>query len=250
MACEHRVAILVFDDVQSLDVSGPAEVLSTATIFLPDGEGYDVTIVSRHGGIVATQSAVSLSTVALADLPRGSIDTVIIAGGFGVRPLILDPDAVADVAALIGRADRLVTVCSGALLAAATGALDGHRVTTHWSRAANAGEVLAGRRGRRRPDLHQQRAAGPARRLVVGRRDRRHRPDVGARRARPLDRRRPSGRPPAGDVPAPSRRPVAVRRTDVDSSGARRPDPARRRNWSSTTRAPTTACANSPAGSA
>ena len=60
---------------------------------------------------------------------------MIIAGGFGVRPLILDPAAVADVAALIGRAERLVTVCSGALLAAATGALDGHRVTTHWSRA-------------------------------------------------------------------------------------------------------------------
>ena len=43
---------------------------------------------------------------------------------------------MAAIAALIDRATRLVTVCSGALLAAATGALDGHRVTTHWSRAA------------------------------------------------------------------------------------------------------------------
>ena len=67
----HRVAILVFDDVQSLDVSarrGPVD----RNRFLPDGEGYDVTIVSRHGGIVGTQSALSLSTVAIADLPARS----------------------------------------------------------------------------------------------------------------------------------------------------------------------------------
>jgi transcriptional regulator GlxA family with amidase domain len=132
----HRVAILAFDDVQSLDVAGPAEVLSIATMYLPDDVGYDVTIVSRAGGIVGSESAISMNTTAIADLPAGPIGTVIIAGGFGVRPLISDPGAVADVAALIDRADRLVTVCSGALLAAATGALDGHRVTTHWSRAA------------------------------------------------------------------------------------------------------------------
>jgi len=132
----RRVAILAFDDVQSLDVSGPAEVLATATMYLPDGTGYDVTVVSRHGGVVASQSAIALQTVAVADLPPGPIDTVIIAGGFGVRALMEDPAAVADVTALIARAARLVTVCSGALLAAATGALDGHRVTTHWSRAA------------------------------------------------------------------------------------------------------------------
>ena len=71
-------------------------------MFLPDGEGYDVTIVSLDGGIVATQSAVSLDTVAIADLPPGPIDTVIIAGGFGVRPLIARPDALAD----IDRVDR------------------------------------------------------------------------------------------------------------------------------------------------
>jgi transcriptional regulator GlxA family with amidase domain len=132
----QRIVILAFDEVQSLDVAGPAEVLATASMFLPDGVGYAVTIASRHGGIVSTQSAVALATVAIADLPPGPIDSVIIAGGLGVRPLIVDPDAVADVAELIARADRLVTVCSGALLAAATGALAGHRVTTHWSRAA------------------------------------------------------------------------------------------------------------------
>ena len=47
------------------------------------------------------------------------VDTVIIPGGFGIRAVIDDPAAVAAVAALIDRSTRLVTVCSGALLAAA-----------------------------------------------------------------------------------------------------------------------------------
>ncbi len=146
----HRVAIFAFDHVQSLDVTGPAEVLAGATMSLPDGEGYDVAIVSLDGGIVSTQSAVSIDTIAIADLAPGPIDTVIIAGGFGIRPLLADPTALAGIAELIARGTRLVTVCSGALLAAATGALDGHRVTTHWSRAGTLARALAGRRGRRR----------------------------------------------------------------------------------------------------
>lgn len=132
----HTVAILAFEEVQSLDVSGPAEVLSSANDVLPDGVGYDVTIVSRQGGQVTSQSAVDVNTVALGDLASGPVDTVMIAGGRGVQHVILDPDALADIGEFISRAKRLVTVCSGALLAAATGALDGHRVTTHWTRAA------------------------------------------------------------------------------------------------------------------
>ena len=132
----QRVAIFAFDHVQSLDVTGPAEVLAGATMIVPDGEGYDVDIVSLGGGIVSTQSAVAIDTIAIAELTTGPIDTVIIPGGVGIRPLLSDPVALDGIAGLIARGTRLVTVCSGALLAAATGALDGHRVTTHWSRAA------------------------------------------------------------------------------------------------------------------
>ncbi len=139
----HRVAIFAFDGIQSLDVAGPAEVLAGATQMLPAEEGYDVTIVSIRGGTVSTQSAVGLDTSALdawtAGHP-GPIDTLIIPGGSGIRAVIDDPAAVAAVTALIDRSIRLVTVCSGALIAAATGALDGHRVTTHWTRATTLAE--------------------------------------------------------------------------------------------------------------
>ncbi len=92
---------------------------------------------------MSTQSAVALdsrrSTCGRATHP-GPVDTLIIPGGFGIRAVIDDAAAVAAIAALIDRSTRLVTVCSGALIAAATGALDGHRVTTHWTRAATLAE--------------------------------------------------------------------------------------------------------------
>ncbi len=131
------MAIFVYDGIQSLDVTGPAEVLAGASQLRPDC-GYDVTIVSMRGGIVSTQSAVGIDSRPLgewSDTDPGALDTVIVPGGFGIREVIGDPEAVAAVARLIDRSNRLVTVCSGALVAAATGALDGHRVTTHWTRA-------------------------------------------------------------------------------------------------------------------
>ena len=132
------VVIVVFDGIQSLDVSGPAEVLAGASLMRPD-EGYDVTVVSLRGGVVSTQSAIGIDSIALADWSSahpGPVDTVIIPGGFGIRDIVDDDEAVAAIGALIARSERLVTVCSGALIAAAAGALDGHRVTTHWTRAA------------------------------------------------------------------------------------------------------------------
>ncbi len=137
MGAVHRVVIFVFDGIQSLDVTGPAEVLAGASLMLP-GRGYDVSIVSMRGGTVSTQSAVVIDSRALADWFRADegVDTVIIPGGTGIRDVIGEPDTLRAVAALIEQSTRLVTVCSGALIAAATGALDGHRVTTHWTRAA------------------------------------------------------------------------------------------------------------------
>lgn len=141
----HRVAIVAFEGVQSLDVTGPAEVFAGVNTFLaetdgePDG-GYDVSIVSLDGGIVSTESAVRFDTASLDSLD-GQIDTVVVAGGFSVWHHRADEQFVTALDALIQRCDRLVTVCSGAALVAATGALDGHRITTHWARADRLAEA-------------------------------------------------------------------------------------------------------------
>ncbi|MFK8026187.1 MAG: GlxA family transcriptional regulator, partial [Ilumatobacter sp.] len=137
----HRVAIVAFDGVQSLDVSGPAEVFAGVNTLLDEttgghAAGYDVSIVSPAGGVVSTESALRLMTEPLDEaVESDTIDTVLVAGGFSVWAHREDPSFLDGLGRLVARCDRLLTVCSGAALAAATGVLDGHRVTTHWARA-------------------------------------------------------------------------------------------------------------------
>lgn len=141
----HRVVIVVFEGVQSLDAAGPAEVFAGVNTYLTetDGDpklGYDVTVASLDGGIVTTESAIRLDTTPF-DALEGTIDTLVVAGGFSVWHHREDEQFVDALTDLITRCTRLVTVCSGAALVAATGVLDGHRVTTHWARANRLAEA-------------------------------------------------------------------------------------------------------------
>lgn len=147
---EHRVAILAFDQVQSLDVTGPAEVFAGANQVLAthsrteadsDAPHYDVTIVSPTGGAVATESAVRFDTDPVSALGSERIDTLILPGGFSVLRHREDDEFMGLVRQLIDRCDRLITVCTGTYLAAAAGALTGHTVTTHWGRANRLAEL-------------------------------------------------------------------------------------------------------------
>ena len=140
----HRVVVVAFDGVQSLDIAGPVEVFAGASELLGrqgPGEAYQTTIVSLHGGVVTTESALRLDTDALGSLGSGAIDTLVLPGGFAVLDHRLDRVFVDTIAGLIERCARLVTVCSGTYLAAAAGALEGHTVTTHWARANRLAEL-------------------------------------------------------------------------------------------------------------
>ncbi len=65
----HRVVIVAFDGVQSLDVTGPAEVFAGADAVLTAAgrPGYQITIASPAGGVVTTESPVRLHTDYRAD---------------------------------------------------------------------------------------------------------------------------------------------------------------------------------------
>src|SRR5581483_9886480 len=76
---------------------------------------------------------------------RGPIDTLIVAGGFGVQDAVEDDLLVGWVRSAARRSRRVASVCSGAFLLAAAGLLDGRRATTHW---AYCGELA-----RRHPEI-------------------------------------------------------------------------------------------------
>ena len=132
----HRVAIVTFPGLQPLDAVGPHEVFTGAT---RSGADYRVRLVARVPGPVESESGLALHAAALGD--PDEVDTLLLAGGFGVRAASEDAELVDWVRRAPAGAERVATVCSGTFLAGAAGLLDGRRVTTHWART----EQLAAR---------------------------------------------------------------------------------------------------------
>ncbi len=137
----RSVVILGYPGVQALDMVGPFDVFTGATLNLAaqgrHEDGYDVTVASVGGQPVTTGTGLALVAQPLPD-PQASIDTVVLPGGYGLDDARKNPDVVEWVKAVSGTARRVVSVCTGAFLAAQAGLLDGCRATTHW---AFAGEL-------------------------------------------------------------------------------------------------------------
>jgi transcriptional regulator GlxA family with amidase domain len=130
----RRIAILAFDDVQNLDVTGPFEVFSTADR-LRRGTEYDVEIVAPHTRPVTTNSGLSIVPHRSTRGVRGEIDTLVIAGGSGILEAIEDERLVRWVQRTAARSRRVASVCTGAYMLARAGLLDGRRAATHWASA-------------------------------------------------------------------------------------------------------------------
>ncbi|OSZ56726.1 AraC family transcriptional regulator [Streptomyces pharetrae CZA14] len=125
---QRTVLVVVFHEVQSLDVTGPVEVFTGAEQHVPGS--YRVRTASLDGGPVRTSSGLTLvPDGALAD--AADPHTLVVPGGRGTRHP--DPRLVDWLRRHGPRAERLVSVCTGAVLLAAAGLLDGRRATTHWA---------------------------------------------------------------------------------------------------------------------
>jgi transcriptional regulator GlxA family with amidase domain len=136
----HTVVIVLFDGVQSIDVTGPLEVFAGANTYLQargGRPGYAIRHAGPGGAEVVTSSGLRL----MPDCDLGTVrapDTLIVPGGEGTRTP--DPGVVTNLARLAPRAGRVMSVCTGALLLAEIGLLDGRRATTHWAMCATMAE--------------------------------------------------------------------------------------------------------------
>lgn len=134
----RAIEIVAFPAVQMLDLSGPMQVFTSANdMLIKEGRppGYAVRVVARQDQPIKASSGLGISTEALPALDT-PIDTMLIAGGPGVDEAAADPVLVDWVRARRQSARRVASVCTGAFLLAASGALDGRRATTHWSFSA------------------------------------------------------------------------------------------------------------------
>jgi len=131
----RRVAIVVFPNLQALDVVGPLEVLAGAGFAeerRDQGPGYAIEIVGPEPGVVRASSGIVLGVDRSYEDRPEALDTLIIAGGIGSRAAAQDERVLAYVRAAASRARRVCSVCTGTVVLAAAGLLDGRRVTTHW----------------------------------------------------------------------------------------------------------------------
>lgn len=132
------VLMVVFDGFQLLDLSGPADVFSSAAL-LGATPGYRVEIAATAAGPVRSASGVEV--VARHDLASWNepVDTLLVAGGLSSWAACADDALVGGIERVSGIAARTGSVCSGAFLLARAGLLEGRRATTHWA----GGELLA-----------------------------------------------------------------------------------------------------------
>ena len=131
------VAIPLFPRFTALDAVGPYEVLQR----IPS---IDVVFVGHRRGEVRTENGMLGVTCDAKFDEVGAPDVVVCPGGIGTRQLIYDDTLRAWLQSIHRNTTFTTSVCTGALLLAAAGLLDGLTATTHW-RAADLLNQLGAR---------------------------------------------------------------------------------------------------------
>lgn len=125
-----QIGMLLYPGLTLLDLIGPQAAL---------GMHGQTHLAWKTLDPVPSDSGPSIvPTTTFADCPR-DLDVLFVPGGLGTAEVLEDADVLRFLADRGPRAKYVTSVCSGSIILAAAGLLDGYRAATHWS----AYEVLA-----------------------------------------------------------------------------------------------------------
>ncbi|HXA55438.1 MAG TPA: DJ-1/PfpI family protein [Solirubrobacteraceae bacterium] len=131
-----KIAILIYEGITALDAVGPYEVLSR----LPDAE---LTFVAQEPGPKRTDTG-TLALYADASLAEVPAPDVVLVPGGPRRTELMDDGPVHEwLRAAHERSTWTASVCTGSLILAAAGLLEGKRATTHWNALEELGRLGA-----------------------------------------------------------------------------------------------------------
>jgi len=116
-----------------LDVAGPLDVFAEANV-QAGSKAYSASVISLRAGPVTSSSGLRiLPDISLDGGTIAAFDTLLVAGAPHLAEAPDEPELTKWLRRHAPKARRFGSVCSGAIPLAATGLLDGRRVTTHWA---------------------------------------------------------------------------------------------------------------------
>lgn len=140
-ASPRRIVILAYAGAHLLNIAGPSEVFAAANRAqeesravgpAPGPAPYQLEILSRDGGPIATAAGIIIDTRVLTPDGEGPVDTLIIPGGAGIRAVMADPRTLAWIRATAQHAWRVIGLGGGGFILASAGLLAGRRCVCHW----------------------------------------------------------------------------------------------------------------------
>ncbi len=130
-----KVAIVVSDGAQALDVAGPLDVFAEANANLPAHQRYEVSLVGNRAGTLTCSNGMQLSVpFGYADSDT-QYDLILVAGGPQLPDSQPSSESLKWLQSQARGASRFGSVCNGAFLLGHAGLIDGRQVTTHWADA-------------------------------------------------------------------------------------------------------------------
>jgi len=119
-----QVAVLLFDDFETLDVFGPVEIFGRLK------DHYQIQFYSELGGLVKNNHGVAVQSERIENI-KNDVGVFLIPGGYGTRKEVNNTNLIEKIRAISESSKFVHTVCTGTALLAKTGLLDGKRATSN-----------------------------------------------------------------------------------------------------------------------